>query len=933
MELLQDNMIDIAFISETWLTNRNNVTTSTIKSYGYDIIHDYRNDMRGGGSGLIFNISSVKINVINLEIPEISTFGFIAGKVTGLCDYNNLLLVCLYRTGPINNKFFTDFNDLLGKISLLYENIIVAGDFNIHIERVCSESKKLLDITESYGYKLLSEEPTHKDGGCIDLVFHNSDLFDHDSVKVDNFHNLSDHFPIFVSSVIIKLNAKPTKQITYRDLKHVKHSLLSADITSFISNFEVTGTNFKPSILKFFSNLGEVMDKHAPRITKTISDVPHAPWFDTEYKNQRALCRKAERTWRKTKNYHDEIYYLDMVLDTSIMRNLKKKQYYHSKIDKNANNVKALYNVVNAELDRKRESPLPDTDNIEKLATDFNNFFMDKIKGIMKNFNNNISEEVTSFSSLPNLYAPRNDSCYLNNFDPCTIEELKEIIQNSEIKCAPTDFLPSEIVKQNIDLFYPVLCNLVNLSLKTGSLDGLKIADIIPTLKDQRLDPNSFKNFRPISNLSYIGKLVERVVLKRLNSHMESKGMHISEQSAYKKHHSTETILVKITNDLLCAFDSKSATVLLMLDLSAAFDTVSHKLLLKILHDEIKLGGTVLKWFTSFLTGRAQRTHLGLFTSNEIELLFGVPQGSVLGPVLFNIYIRSLYNVIKSTGFSVQGYSDDQQVYKTFKACEQAVFLNSCISECFKTIQDWMIKYCLQLNPGKTQIMIFAPPNVLKAISIKGVFLPGGICVRFTSTARNLGILFDENLSFKNHVTKVKQDCFRMLRNINKRRFLFTSDQLKLIINSLVACKIDYCNSLYYGINEQSLLELQRIQNAAAKTIIGLYKHDHIGSTLKDLHWLPVKQRIKYKILLLVYKCLNNLGPDYLSSELSYANILGCNVQLKEPKMNSSYGDRSFSKIGPKLWNLLPSEVKCCTCIISFKTALKTHLFLEAFDY
>ena len=119
--------------------------------------------------------------------------------------------------------------------------------------------------------------------------------------------------------------------------------------------------------------------------------------------------------------------------------------------------------------------------------------------------------------------------------------------------------------------------------------------------------------------------------------------------------------------------------------------------------------------------------------------------------------------------------------------------------------------------------------------------------------------------------------------------------------------------------------ELQRVQNAAAKTVFGLYKYDHVGNTLKDLHWLPVKQRIKYKILLLVFKCLNNMGPQYLSTELNYANILGQNIKLQEPV----YGDRAFVMAGPKLWNKLPNHAKKFPCVIAFKTALKTHMFVE----
>ena len=197
-----------------------------------------------------------------------------------------------------------------------------------------------------------------------------------------------------------------------------------------------------------------------------------------------------------------------------------------------------------------------------------------------------------------------------------------------------------------------------------------------------------------------------------------------------------------------------------------------------------------------------------------------------------------MYATVKSTGFCIQGYADDQQIYKCFKSCDQVLTLNIKLVNCFKTVQEWMFGYHLQLNPGKTKIIVFAPSKILKEISIHGVQLTNVICCRFISTTKSLGIHLDEHLQLKDQVMAVKKDSFRVLRDICKRRHLFSEEQLKMIINSLVICKLDYCNAVYYGISEKLLDELQRIQNAAAKTIVGLYKHDHMGNTLKELHWL-----------------------------------------------------------------------------------------------
>lgn len=921
---LQNLDIDVAFVCETWLTDRFNATTATIKSHGYDIKHSFRDSSRGGGTAIVFR-ESMNVKPKNIAHTEIVTFAYIAGTLKCSQDIT-ILLLCVYRTGPIVKLFFQELNNLLAAAFLCEENIILAGDINIHMEKSDVYSKELIEVTSSYGLQLMSEKPTHNGGGCLDVLFYTSDFIDLYSHEVLLDIKLSDHFPVTVKTKSFNVTHKTTKEICFRELSNPqKMSALENDIEVYLANNFEIHENFEKTVCNFFNNTNDILNRHLPHITKTITYVPTAPWFDNEYKAQRALRRKAERKWRKSRTPEDEALYNDANTDTLNLLNIKKRRYYKQKIDNADGDVRAIYNILNHELDMKREPPLPDTENMSKLASEFNSFFIDKIKKIRQTFGDNSSD-----FTLPLPETENNDSCF-SNFRPCTVDELQEILKDDGIKCGPSDFVPTSILKDQCDVFLPSLCDLVNLSLKEGSIDGLKLADIIPSIKDLSLDPNNLKNFRPLSNLSFLSKLIERVVLRQLNEHMKKNGLEIPEESAYKKHHSTETIMIKIVNDLLISFDSKSAVVLIMLDLSAAFDTVCHKRLLKILHDEIKISGLVLKWFKSFLQGRSQRIRLGSNLSEPIELLFGVPQGSVLGPVLFNIYIRSLYSTIKRTGFQAMGYADDQHIYRSFKPCEQALAVNVRVINCFLDIQKWMEDYMLQLNPSKTKIMVLGHQNILKEIKIHGVQLTRLNCIRFVSVSKNLGIHIDQHLTFKDHIMALKKDSFRILRNICKRRFLFSEEQLKILVNSLVVCKLDYCNSLYFGINEKYLDELQRIQNAAAKAVLGLYKFDHVGDSFKKLHWLPIRHRIQYKILLMTYKCLNGLGPDYLASTLSYANSDHL-TYLKEPKINSHHGERAFCKVAPQLWNLLPYHVKTSSSLIDFKIGLKTHLFTIAFD-
>ena len=493
-------------------------------------------------------------------------------------------------------------------------------------------------------------------------------------------------------------------------------------------------------------------------------------------------------------------------------------------------------------------------------------------------------------------------------YGPTTEDELRSIIQSYGINCSPEDPIPVSLLKPNADLFIPIWVDIVNLSLSQGNMDCLTNAVLLPLIKelDSLIDADVLKNYRPVSNLVFLRKLIERVVVIRIESHMVERNLHSNKQYGYKKDHSTEVLLVKIVDELLMECDNKNPTLLLLLDLSAAFDTVDQNKLLEILHHEIGIRGKACEWFTSYLTIRSQRVKIENSYSSIDMLQFGVPQGSVLGPVLFNIYTRSFYRCVESEGFKVEGFADDHQLRKPFSPLFQVGTLGKNIEKCFGAIKTWMDEFFLRLNSSKTKILIMCPISMKPDLHIKGTFI-NGKCARFVDSAKNLGILLDSDLSFYGQIRKVTSSCFNTIRKISRIKKFLTKDQLKTLACSLILSKLDYCNALYYGINSQLLIKLQSVQNCAARLVFKKQRYERVSVTdiRKELHWLKIKDRITFMMLLIMHKCITGTAHHDVKVMIHFLSS-DRTKKLEIKGSMSKYGDRAFSVAGPKLWNALP---------------------------
>lgn len=290
--------------------------------------------------------------------------------------------------------------------------------------------------------------------------------------------------------------------------------------------------------------------------------------------------------------------------------------------------------------------------------------------------------------------------------------------------------------------------------------------------------------------------------------------------------------------------------VLFLLDLSAAFDTVDHKILIDRLGNWVGLSNCVLAWFQSYLSDGQFFVSLGDHVSETHSTQHGIPQGSILGSILFSLYMLPLGIIINHHQVNYYFYADDAQLYISISPNDPTALhrLTACLSD----INVWMSKNFLKLNEEKTEILLIGPIAAREKLHS----MLGGFSGHIKTQVTNLGVIVDSDLNFHFHFNKVIKISFFHLRNIAKVRPFLTPKDTEMLIHAFITSRLDYCNSLFTGLPIKSTRKLQLVQNAAARVVTKTKKINHITPLLKTLHWLPVSFRIDFKVLLFVYKCI-----------------------------------------------------------------------------
>ena len=684
----------------------------------------------------------------------------------------------------------------------------------------------------------------------------------------------------------------------------------------------------------FDSTLSNIFNSHAPVTEKEVVLRPLAPWYNEHIRQAKRERRRLERAFRHSNLEIDKEMFLNQQKLVNDLCSKYKQSYYNNKITEAENDSKQLFKISKQLLCKSKESTLPSHPSSKDLANKFSSYFSDKIGKIRTDLDNNKSKSSNDKQTI-NVDTLASNISEMRSFANVSEEKLSKLILSGNSKSCSLDPMPTSFVKGLLPVLLPTIHTIVNKSLQESHMpSALKGAIVKPLLKKPSLDRENFKNYRPVSNLAYLGKLIESVVIEQIDEHLSTFGLHEPLQSAYTPHHSTETAIVRVTNDILCALDRGQCAYLVLLDLSAAFDTIDHQVFLSLLREGYSVTGSVADWMESYLTDRHQIVDINGTFSEKISLKYGFPQGSKIGPFGFKLYTKHLSAIARKHNISIHLYADDTQLYTTFKpnnSTEAMTRMEACIAE----VKLWMANNFLKLNDSKTEFIMFGTDTNVAKIAKRTVSVGDSVVVP-SGAVRNIGAMLDSALTMEPQVNKILKSCYFQIRSLSKIRKYLTEDSAKSLVHAFVTSRLDGMNSLLYKVPEYLTNRLQLIQNNAARLILKQNKSCHITPHLKDMHWLPIKSRIEYKILMLVYKCLHGEGPMYLASLLKQyrpARQLRSSdkLLLEEPKTKRLYGDRAFSVAGPKLWNNLDIKVRQKESVNAFKGALKTYLFKEGY--
>ena len=529
------------------------------------------------------------------------------------------------------------------------------------------------------------------------------------------------------------------------------------------------------------------------------------------------------------------------------------------------------------------------------------------------------------FESISHL---NDDNAQLPEFPLRSNEHLDEILVNKQeisdvIKCIPLnkasgpDRVSHTLLKKTADTVSQALCLLFNMSLQSGVYpDMWKSANVMPLFK--KGDSSVVSNYRPISLISCIGKLFERVVYKHLYNYFHVNKLLYKYQSGFQAGHSTVHQLIELYHQICKSLDNKEKYCMIFCDVSKAFDRVWHKgLILKL--EMYAIRGKLLQWISSNITHRNQQVFVNGAKSKPRYLTAGVPQGSVLGPFLFVVYVNDIADKLDCI---TRLFADDTSLGKSLKNIKVIeTSLNANLNTLCNWSKDWLISY----NPDKTEAVVFSTMTEIEELRLYF----DGKQINLVNNHRHLGIIFESNGKWSCHIDHIVNSCSKMISSMRKLKYLLNRNTLNKIYKMFIRPHFEYACELWDGCTIEQIEKLEKLQLEAARIVTGLPKYTSRQILYYETGWETLEERRKRRKLCLFYKIQNNLAPAYLQditpdnvgTKSSYALRNVNNIIVPSARLKHSYD--SFLPSTIRLWNDIPEAERNRPSLQSFKSYLQ----------
>ena len=910
---LTNCVFEIICITETWLSNENDLNMIAIE--GYEPLHQTR-DGRGGGVS-IFVINTVKTKRLEcccfcLPFIEVLTVECIFGA-------KKFMVVNIYRppTGDIES-FFDKLEFILSRLPTCDEKFI-AGDFNINLNNVDVDPNSLnfMSIMHANSFIPVITRPTRIEGESQTLI-DNIFVTKPDDIKSGNLIcSLSDHFPNFL--IHLNLLSEPSSDpISYQSrvlndesLNHFYHSLINYDLSHILNS-----TDIDSALCNLYDILMNFYNIHCPIRNRTKSyKSKMKPWINSNIveliKKRQNLYILSKRGVIRKDTFNRYRNYVTSMIRTA------KKYYYEKKFADCRTDMKKTWHLINDIIRpgcrREADIEVLESDGVKfvnpvEIAQALNSHFSSVGSKIADDFCNETNFLPYLTGNFPNSFL----------FVPTTPSSIDSIIKKLKNKSCSIHCLPTSVLKYISNIVSPILSTLINRSVADGTFpNSLKLARVVPLFKGGV--PSDVKNYRPISVLPLFSKVFEKAMYNQLYSYLEEMNILFKNQFGFRNGKSTSQSCNSLIQLIYDNLDRGRTTISIFLDFQKAFDCVDHRILLgKMYHYGIR--GVVYNWFQSYLSNRSQYVYANKKSSSECAITHGVPQGSILGPLIFLIFINDF--PYSSNQFSFNLFADDSTLTYSFDRGESNV--GEVVNRELVLIDNWLSSNKIKINISKTNYIVF---TLRSTVSIPPITI-GGREIARSDCSKFLGLYVDEHLRFDRHVTFLSKKISKSVGILNRVKHFLPNHVLINLYYSLIYPYMLYVIESWYGCSLTLRKKIEVLQKRSIRCIYNLSFNEHTAQYFRMSKIVTLEQLYKISMLVYIHKTIYDNYDEDLSIKLRFqVNEHSIATRFSDrymlPIHRSTKYEKSLFYAGIKLWNNLPIDLKYTVSASLFKKKLK----------